>query len=254
MKIAAQLYNCRDFAKTQADIEATLRKVKALGFDIIQISGLGPYDPDVMAGWVKEMGLEVCLTHMPWPQLADPKELKKVIADHKNMNCPNIGLGARPGDLFPNTYEGWTDFIRKAKEITAQIKAEGLDFSYHNHDFEFEKWKGVTAIDRLIEEVPDMLFTLDTFWVQAGGANPLTYIKKLKGRMPVIHFKDFRIVNRVRQFAEIGLGNLEWDEIIPLCDSCGVVYAAIEQDNDWLVDPFESLAISREFLLGKGLV
>ena len=251
MKIAAQLYNCRDYAKTPADIRATLARAKDIGFDVIQISGFGPCDPDLLAGWVKELKLEVCLTHTPWPRLADSGELKKVIEEHKKLGCPIIGLGSRPGDVYPNSYEGWTRFIKKAKEITAQIKGEGLDFSYHNHDFEYQKWNGVLAIDRLIEEVPGMLFTLDTFWVQAGGASPQKYIKKLQGRIKVIHFKDFRIVNRTRQFAEIGQGNLDWDEIIPLCKSTGIPCAAIEQDADWLEDPFESLAMSRKFLLGK---
>jgi len=251
MKIAAQLYNCREYTKTPEDIKATLARAKSIGFDVIQISAFGPCDPDLLAAWVKEIGLEVCLTHTPWPRLADSAELKKVIAEHKKLGCPLIGLGSRPGDVFPNSYEGWTRFIKKAKEITAQIKGEGLNFSYHNHDFEFEKWNGVRAIDRIIEEVPDMLFTLDTFWVQAGGGNSLNYIKKLEGRIQVIHFKDYRIVNRTRQFAEIGQGNLDWDEIIPLCKSTGIPCAAIEQDGDWLEDPFESLAMSRKFLLGK---
>jgi len=251
MKIAAQLYNCREYCKTPSDIEATLRRVKTIGFDVIQISGFGPCDPDLLAGWIRELGLEVCLTHMPWARLADSAELKKVIAEHKKYNCPVIGLGSRPGDVYPNSFEGWTRFIKKAAEVAKQIKGEGLSFSYHNHDFEFEKWNGVTAIDRLINEVPDMLFTLDTFWVQAGGANPVNYIKKLEGRIKVIHFKDFRILNRTRQFAEIGQGNLDWDEIIPLCKSIGVQSIAIEQDADWLEDPFQSLAMSREFLLSR---
>ena len=251
MKIAAQLYNCRDYAKTPEDIRATLARTKEIGFDVIQISGFGPCDPDLLAAWVKELGLEVCLTHVPWPRLADSAELKKVIAEHKKLGCPLVGLGSRPGDVFPNTYEGWTRFIKKAREITAQIKGEGLNFSYHNHDFEYQKWNGVTAMDRLIEEAPELYFTLDTFWVQAGGASPLKYIKKLEGRIKVIHFKDFRIVNRVRQFAEIGEGNLDWDEIIALCKSTGIPCAAIEQDADWLEDPFDSLAISRKYLLGK---
>ena len=251
MKIAAQLYNTRDYCKTPADIEATLRRVKAIGFDVIQISGFGPCDPDLLAAWVKEIGLEVCLTHIPWPRLADPAELSKVIAEHKKLNCPLIGLGSRPGDTYPNSHEGWTRFIKKIREIARQIKEAGLDFSYHNHDFEFEKWNGVTAFDRLIEEAPEFYFTLDTFWVQAGGANSLKYIKKLQGRIKVVHFKDFRIVNRTRQFAEIGYGNMDWDEIIPLCKSTGIGCAAIEQDGDFLIDPFDSLAKSREFLLGK---
>ena len=253
MKMAAQLYNAREYTKTPEDIEATLRRTKAMGFDVIQISGFGPCDPDLLAAWVKEIGLEVCITHVPWPRLAGAEELKKVINEHKKMGCPIIGLGSRPVDVFPNTYEGWTRFVKKMNSLTKQIKDEGLDFSYHNHEFEFQKWNGITAMDRLIGEVPDMLFTLDTFWVQAGGANSLTYIKKLKGRIKIIHFKDFKIVDGKRMMAEIGQGNLEWDEIISLCNSTGIYCAAIEQDTDWLVDPFESLAMSREFLLGKGL-
>jgi sugar phosphate isomerase/epimerase len=251
MKLAAQLFNCRDYTKTPAEIEATLRRVKALDFDVIQISGFGPCDPDILANLVKEIGLEVCLTHTPWPRLTDPQELKKVIAEHKKLGCKLIGLGSRPGDVYPNSSEGWGRFIKKANEITKQIKSEGLNFSYHNHDFEFQKWAGVSAFDRLIAECPELLFTLDVFWVQAGGGNPLKYIKKLEGRIEVIHFKDYRIVNRVRQFAEIGLGVLDWDEIIPLCKKIGVETAAIEQDADWLEDPFESLAISRKFLIDK---
>ncbi|GHV56692.1 sugar phosphate isomerase [Spirochaetia bacterium] len=251
MKLAAQLYNVRDYTKTPEDIEATLRRVKAIGFDVIQISGFGPCDPDLLAGWVKELGLDVCVTHTPWPRLSDPAELKKVIAEHKKMGCDHIGLGARPGDVYPNTYEGWTRFIKKANEIGKQVKGEGLSFGYHNHDFEFQKWNGVTAIDRIIEECPNLKFILDTFWVQAGGANPLKYIKKLNGRIKVIHFKDFKIQDRARKFAEIGEGNLDWDEIIPLCKAQNIPYAAIEQDNDWQQDPFESLAQSRKFLLSK---
>jgi sugar phosphate isomerase/epimerase len=251
MKIAAQLYNCRDYTKTPADIEATLRRVKTIGFGVIQISGFGPCDPDTLALWIREIGLEVCVTHTPWPRLADPVELKKVIAEHKKLGCPLVVLGSRPGDVFANSYEGWTRFIKKANEITRQIKGEGLNFSYHNHDFEFEKWKDLSAIDRLIEECPEMLFTLDIFWVQAGGGSPLKYIKKLEGRIRVIHLKDYRMAKGARQYAEIGQGVLDWDEILPLCKSTGISCAAIEQDSDWLSDPFESLAMSREFLLDR---
>jgi sugar phosphate isomerase/epimerase len=249
MKLAAQLYNAREYTKTPEAIEATLARVKAIGFDVIQISGFGPYDTDLLARWLKELSLEVCLTHTPWARLAE--DLKNVIAEHKKIGCMQIGLGMRPGDVFPNSYEGWTRFIKKANEIIAQVRDAGLIFSYHNHEIEFEKWNNETAMDRLIRECPELDFVLDTFWVQAGGANPLTYIKKLAGRIRTIHFKDFRIANRTRQFAEIGAGNLEWDEIIPLCKAQHISYAAIEQDADFLVDPFESLAQSLAFLKGK---
>ncbi|MDR0569545.1 MAG: sugar phosphate isomerase/epimerase [Spirochaetaceae bacterium] len=252
MKIGAQLYSVRDYTKTPADIEDTLRRIKAIGFEVIQISGFGPCDIDLLAGWIKELGLDVCVTHTPWNRLADPAELKKVAAEHRKIGCPQVGLGAKPEDVFPNSYEGYTRFIKKANGICRILKNEGLTFGYHNHDFEFQKWNGVSAMDRIIEECPDMYFILDTFWVQAGGCNPVSYIKKLAGRIKVIHFKDYRIKDRNRQFAEIGEGNLDWDEIIPVCKETGIPYAVIEQDGDFLTDPFESLALSRSFLLKKG--
>lgn len=252
MKIGAQLYNVRDYTKTPEDIEATLRRIKAMGFNVIQISGFGPCDIDLLAGWVKELDLEVCVTHVPWPRLADSGELKTVIAEHKKLGALQVGLGMRPDGVFPNSYEGWTRFIAKANRITAQVRDAGLIFSYHNHDLEFQAWNGRTAFDRLMTECPDLDFVLDTFWVQAGGANPAAYIKKLPGRIRTIHFKDYRVVDRTRQFAELGEGNLDWDEIIPLCRAQHIPYAVIEQDADFLIDPFDSLSRSLQFLRAKG--
>jgi sugar phosphate isomerase/epimerase len=251
MKIGAQLYTVRDYTRTPEAIEETLRKIKAIGFDVIQISGFGPCGTDLLAGWIRELGLDVCVTHTPWARLADPEELKKVVAEHRKIGCRHIGLGALPAEIYPNSYEGYTRFIKKMNGICERIQGEGLSFGYHNHDFEFQRWNHVPAIDRLIGECPGLKFILDTCWVQAGGGNPLSYIKKLEGRIEVIHLKDYRIVNRARQFAEIGEGSLDWDAIIPLCKAQGIPYAVIEQDGDFLSDPFESLALSRKFLLER---
>jgi sugar phosphate isomerase/epimerase len=251
MKYGAQLYTVRDYTKTPEDIEATLRQIKAMGFDLIQISGFGPCDPDLLAGWVKELGLEVCVTHTPWERVTNPAELKKVIAEHKKLACSHIGLGSKPG-MFADTCEGWTRFIKKVNDICKQVQDAGMTYGYHNHDFDFERFNGVCAIDRLIAECPDLYFIPDLFWIQAGGANPLTYLDKLKGRIKVVHFKDYRIVRRTRQFAEIGQGNMEWQELVPRCEKTAIPYAVIEQDADYLLDPFDSLALSRKFLIEAG--
>jgi sugar phosphate isomerase/epimerase len=247
MKIGAQLYTVRDYTKTPEDIEATLRRIHAMGFEVIQISGFGPCDPNLLAGWVRELGLEVCVTHNPWARLDDPVELKKLAAEHKQLGCPQVGLGMKP-DAFPNSYEGYTRFIKKLNDICRRLRDEGLTFGYHNHNFEFQKWNGVRAIDRMIEECPDLHFILDVFWVQAGGCSPAAYLEKLNGRITVVHFKDYRMSGWDRQFAEIGEGNLDWQDIVPRCEKLKIPYAVIEQDSNWLADPFESLALSKRFL------
>ena len=43
-QIAAQLYTLREFLKTPEDIAISLKKVKKIGFDAVQVSGLGPID------------------------------------------------------------------------------------------------------------------------------------------------------------------------------------------------------------------
>ena len=57
---------------------------------------------------------------------------------------------------------------------------------------------------------------------------------------------------RQRQYAEIGQGNLDWQGIYSRCEKYGIPYAVIEQDADFLVNPFESLALSRKFLVDNG--
>ena len=251
MKIGVQMYTIRDCLKNEAEIESSLRKIKAMGFDMVQLSGLGPCDIDRLAGWLRELDIEVCGSHSPWERLDDQAELKLLIEEHKKLGASDIGLGMKPG-IFPDSYEGYTEFIKKINAICATVQDSGLTFGYHNHELEFQKFNGVCAIDRLAEECPDLYIILDVFWVQAGGFNPSVYLEKLKGRIKIVHFKDYRVQGRTRQFAELGEGNLDWKDLIPRCERNGIPYAVIEQDDDFLVNSFESLATSKRFLSKMG--
>ena len=93
-------------------------------------------------------------------------------------------------------------------------------------------------------------FELDTYWIQAGGADPVEWIRKVEGRMEVIHLKDMAILDNEQVFAEIGEGNLDWPRIFQACRDIGVKWYAVEQDS-CLRDPFESLAISFRYIAGS---
>lgn len=45
-KIAAHLYTVRDFTKTPRDLAASLKKIKQLGYGAVQLSALGPIEPE----------------------------------------------------------------------------------------------------------------------------------------------------------------------------------------------------------------
>jgi sugar phosphate isomerase/epimerase len=251
MKIGVQTYTIRDYLKTPADIKTSFKRLKEMGFDIVQLSGLGPVEADELACILKKTGIEAIGDHSPWESVSDKAALAKLIEDYKKWGCSQIGIGSKPS-IFPDTYEGYTAFIKKINEICDQVGEAGFGFGYHNHEFEFTRFNGVRAIDRLIEECPKCEFTLDVFWVQAGGANPCHYIDILKNRIRILHLKDYRVNVRQRQFAEIGQGNLDWPGIFSRCQKYAIPYAVIEQDADFLVDPFESLALSKKFLMENG--
>lgn len=251
LKVAAQLYTLRDFLKTPEEIEKTLKKVKEIGYDAVQLSGMGPIEAEALKKIADEVGLEICATHISYDRLQN--DLDKVIAEHKLWNCKYVGLGGMPMECR-TSYEGYKEFLKTASEIAKKLNDNGLRFIYHNHRFEFEKFNGLTGMDILFNETdPETFeFELDTYWVQAGGANPIDWINKVSGRMSVVHFKDMAIKDDQQIMAEIGEGNLNWPAIIEACKKNNVKWCAVEQDICQR-DPFESLEISRSYLKKMGL-
>ncbi|HIS69375.1 MAG TPA: sugar phosphate isomerase/epimerase [Candidatus Gallacutalibacter stercoravium] len=246
IKLGAQLYTVREFTQTPQGIEETLRKIKKMGFDVIQISAFGKIDPQRLAALVDELELDVCVTHTPLDRLQN--ELDQVIEEHRMLHCDQIGLGGMPEE-YRSSKEGLEAFLSMITPIAQQIHNAGMTFAYHNHNFEFEKFDGKLIFDQLIEHTnPDCFqFILDTYWVQAGGCDPSAYIRKLKGRMKVCHFKDYAICKGQPAFAEIGVGNLDLAQAYRACQEAGVPYIVIEQDV-CPRDPFDCLRVSYENL------
>jgi sugar phosphate isomerase/epimerase len=104
------------------------------------------------------------------------------------------------------------------------------------------------------ESDPDTFgFQIDTYWVQAGGGDPIYWINKVRDRMPIVHLKDMGIdTNKNLVFMEIGEGNLNWSGILEACKSIGVEWYCVEQDRCQR-NPFESIEISLKNLKGLGL-
>ncbi len=241
-KIAAQLYTLRDFTKTPEDIATTLKKVRQIGYEAVQLSALGPIDVHELKRILDGEGLTVCVTHVDYFKMRD--ETQSVIDEHKVLECKFVAVGGLPPE-YRKDIEGYRRFAREASQVAEKLKKEELIFGYHNHSFELEKFGGKTALEVLFEESNPEVFTaeMDTYWIQHGGGDPAEWIRRMKGRIPLVHFKDMAISNGNQVMAEVGEGNLNWDAILEACQSSGVLWYIVEQDTCQR-DPFDSLAIS----------
>ena len=248
MFIGAQMYTVREFTKNLDDFAQTLQRIADIGYGYVQVSGTCAFEPEWLKEQLVKTGLQCVLTHTPGPRIAE--ETEKVCAEHSIFGSDNIGLGWYAFDESkPET--NYENFIRTYKAAAEVMKANGKYFMYHNHDQEFKKLDGKLIMEKMAEDMPKDLmgFTLDTFWVQAGGGDPAQWIANLAGRVPVIHLKDFAYG---RKMAVVGEGNINFDRVFAEAEKAGTQYMLVEQDDCNGEDPIECLRRSFLYLKACG--
>lgn len=271
-QIAVQMMMLRDKIKEDG-IYNVLKKLSDMGFNAAEISQVEMSEENVkeMRRAIDDFDMNICAlsavtqNFMPEVKFDTLKDnFDKIVEDAKALDCKYLRIGALPFH-YMGKEEKYIEFAKELNEYGKKLNEQGMKLFYHNHHFEFEKINGKLAIDILAENSdPDYVgFELDVHWVQRGGQNPIDWIKKLKGRVELVHLKDYRIVTpekisgyedlfKMVQFAEVGEGSLDFKEIIKACEESDVKYMPIEQDMTYGRDPYESLQISMDNLKAIG--
>jgi len=251
-KIALTLYSLRDYCKTKEDLDSTLKKVRAIGYQAVQVSGV-PLSPEVIKELTDKHGLFICASHEGLDPLRN--DFDSLVTKLKTLECDFTALGY-PGDAFTTDPVEAGKLIAELDEYGRRFARESIRFGYHNHELEFAPAGEGLFIDRLYNETDSATFfaEIDVHWVQRGGQNPAGWIRKVAGRMPVCHFKDFTVSGREPRFCEVGEGNLNWPEIIRACEETGVRWYVVEQDEPiGGKDIFQSVEISYQNLKKMGV-
>jgi len=244
-QVAAQLYTLREHLKTVPDIARSLKRVREIGYLAVQASGVGPIPEAEFLALLKGEGLTLCATH-EGNILTEPQ---KVIARLNALGCRYTAY-PYPGDVKLETLAEVREFARQLNTAGKQLYEAGKILTYHNHHIEFRKIDGHLILDVLFNETDPRYLQgeIDTHWVQYGGGDPVAWCAKLKGRLPLLHMKDFAITpdNKIA-FAEIGQGNLDWPRIVAAAEGSGCEWFIVEQDV-CPGDPFDSLKQSFEYI------
>lgn len=247
-QVAVQLYTLRNFCKTAPEFAATLKKVREIGYTAVQISGVGPIPETELVAMCRAEDLVICATHEPGEKILD--ETEAVIARLAALGTTLTAYPYPAGIDFDNP--GHLDTLIKKLDIAgAKFRAAGMKLGYHNHANEFYRPAGgKTFLERVYDETsPDnVVAELDTFWVQRGGGDVVEWVRRVKGRSPFIHLKDFKVAaNGDIHFGEIGGGTLPFARIIAEAESGGCEWFIVEQDT-CPGDPFVSIKQSFDYI------
>ena len=245
LPIAVQLYSVRD--SVEKDMRAALEQVKKMGYDGVEFAGLYGNAPEDVKKMCEEIGLVPISAHVPYLDMI--KDTKGVLSDYATIGCKFVVIPYLTEEYRPGQ-EKFAEVIENAKMIGKVAKELGMQLLYHNHDFEFVKLDGKYALDILYDGVPaEYLATeLDTCWVNVGGENPASYIRKYTGRAPVVHLKDFEgsksdnlyeligiekkaeAKPKTFEFRPVGSGRQKFPEILEAAEAAGAGWVVVEQD------------------------
>ena len=248
-QVAIQLYTLRDFCKTAEDFAAAMKKVREIGYTAVQISGVGPIPEAELVAMCKAEGLVICATHENGQKILDEPE---AVIERLHKLGTKLTAYPYPAGVDFNDPEHVDTLIRKLDAAGAKFRAAGLKLGYHNHANEFFRpvAGGPTVLDRIYNETSpqNVVAELDTFWVQRGGGDVVEWVRRMKGRQPFIHLKDFK-VNQAGDvsFCEIGAGTLPFARIIAEAEAGGCEWFIVEQDS-CPGDPFVSIKQSFDYI------
>jgi sugar phosphate isomerase/epimerase len=247
-QVAIQLYTLRDFCKTAEDFAASMKKVREIGYTAVQISGVGPIPEAELVAICKAEGLTICATHENGAKILD--ETEAVIARLQALDTKLTAYPYPAGVDFDNP-EHVDTLIKKLDIAGAKFRAAGLKLGYHNHANEFYRPSGgKTFLERVYDETSpeNIVAELDTFWVQRGGGDVVEWVKRVAGRAPFIHLKDFMVNPKGEShFCEIGAGTLDFKRIIAAAEAGGCEWFIVEQDS-CPGDPFVSIKQSFDYI------
>jgi sugar phosphate isomerase/epimerase len=252
--IGLQIYTVRDAYKQ--DPLGTLKKVRAAGYQQIELINLDSIPADTLKGYIRQAGLDAISGHFPLPKEDSDWAHQVDIAQQLGLSYMVI-----PFAVF-KTADEWKALAKQLNKLGRMCADKNIQLAYHNHIFEFRPQGSTTGYKILMDNTdPHLLkMEMDLFWATYAHQNPLQWFHEYPGRFPLLHLKDLKKQLPAQDqnpyefpkgsfipFTEVGQGRIDWRPIFAHVKEAGTKYVFVEQDRSD-IDPFKAIAMSAKYI------
>ncbi|MFA5056736.1 MAG: sugar phosphate isomerase/epimerase [Opitutaceae bacterium] len=234
--VALQLWSLRDDCRK--DFAAAVAAVAKLGYRGVELAGYGNLDAAGAAQAVARAGLKVAGIHAGRPRLQS--EPAQVIKEARLFGTRRIICPSWPREAYTSA-ASCLQIGAELDAIGATLRAEGLQFSFHNHAPELALVDGRRVFDWILDNAKphNLGCELDVYWAHVGGKNPAEFIREQGRRIELIHLKDE---------TELGLGPVNFAEVFAAADAVGAVEWYIVEQEQYHHAPLQSVRLCFEQL------
>lgn len=242
-RIGLQLYTVR--SALSKDVEGTIAAVAAAGITELEFAGYYDKSPAWWSALLKQHKLTAPATHEALPATDDGWP---AIFDRAKGMGHEIVIVPFVGNNYRGTRDNWLKLSERLNTGAQKAKAAGLQFAYHNHDFEFAPVGDTTGYEILTSNTDASLvkLELDMYWAVKAGRDPLDIMTTHKGRVICCHVKDASAAPE-RKMLDVGAGTIDFKMLLDKGRKLGLKHWFIEHDQP--VDALASIKASAAAML-----
>jgi sugar phosphate isomerase/epimerase len=257
-KMGLQLFTIRD--AMARDVDATLKRVAALGYQEVETYG---FDPQAIGYYrmpardfaqrLRDHGLTTPSGHYDLNRFATASDddLNRYVdqciegaklVGHRYITWPFLDEPLRPLEPF-------TRIVGRFNAIGERIAKGGLQFAYHNHGFEFVEQGGRIPYDLVLRETDPALVKLqiDLYWLSHDSTKPPRYwFERAPGRYVMWHVKDMHKVSR--DYTELGHGTIDYPTIWPDAAFSDMQHFFVEQGGNFAQSSMQSIEVGAAYV------
>ncbi len=240
--LGLELYSLRHQIKPgdAQTVRAALAYTKQVGYTEIEAPELYGLTSSEFRRLLNETSLP-CPSMMATYQQYE-SDLDGVIRDAHTLGATHV-VNAWIPHTGPFTLELCKQAAANYNRWGKKLRAAGLRFAHHNHDYEFQPYHGHPLYDVLVKDTnPEYVnFEMDVFWVVAAGLSPVALMRRYPTRIRLLHLKDmrkgppehdYRVSIPVNWDVPLGTGRVNWPAVLSEAEKIGVAQYFVEDESD----------------------